>query len=231
VEKQTFRGDLYHRLAEYNISIPALMDRKEDLVFLVGRFLAQVNRELGKRVRGPNAAAWELIHGYAWPGNARELRNQLRRAVLNCDDPDGMITPGNLGMISGPQCVSTHLEAAQGVGAKACWSDGGASPACLLCDAATKLLSTGADLPLKELTAHLISQIERSILLKVLVVARCNKAQAARMLHIDYKTLHKKLKEHSIASSMTLQEHCVEPRNLLMDGTQSHNAQGLEHFA
>lgn len=204
VEKQTFRGDLYHRLAEYTISIPALQDRKEDLEFLVTRFLAQTNKELDKQVRGPTEAAWRLIHAYAWPGNARELRNQLRRAVLMCDDPDGMITPKYLGMISGSQ-VTTQIAVL--LTAKPCWSDQGVSLACLLCASASDLLDSGADLPLKTLTASVIAQMERSILLKALTVKQCNKAQVARMLHIDYKTLHKKLKEHSITSKTTLKEN------------------------
>jgi DNA-binding NtrC family response regulator len=204
VEKQTFRGDLYHSLAEYTISIPVLKDRKEDLEFLVERFLAQTNSELGRRVRGPNAAAWDLIQAYAWPGNARELRNQLRRAVLMCDDPAGTIIPKYLGMISGPQVACMQQLDGEGVGIKTCWSDSGA---CLLCGSASELLKTGADLPLKELTARVTSEIERSILLKVLEMTQCNKAQAARMLHIDYKTLHKKLKEHSIFSNSTLNDH------------------------
>ena len=206
VEKQTFRGDLYHRLAEYTISIPALQDRKEDLEFLVNRFLAQTNKELGKQVRAPTEAAWSLIHAYAWPGNARELRNQLRRAVLMCDDPDDMITPKYLGMLSGPQIIN---QVADVFAAKQCWSEQGVSLACLLCASASELLDSGADLPLKELTASVIAQMERSILLKALTVTQCNKAQAARMLHIDYKTLHKKLKEHSITSNTTLQDHCA----------------------
>ncbi len=206
VEKQSFRGDLYHRLAEYTISIPSLQDRKEDLVFLVDRFLAQTNAELGKQVRGPNAAAWELIQAYAWPGNARELRNQLRRAVLMCDEPNAMITPKYLGMISGPQVSGPPARPGEVPIAIPCWSEAGVSTACLLCGSANELLKAGSDLPLKELTARVVSQIERSVLLKVLEVTQCNKAQAARMLHIDYKTLHKKLKEHSIASNQTLKK-------------------------
>ncbi len=209
VEKQAFRGDLYHRLAEYTITIPALQDRKEDLEFLVERFLAQTNKELGKQVRGPTAAAWDLIHAYAWPGNARELRNQLRRAVLMCDGPNDMITPKYLGMISGSQVKCLPPQVGDMVRTMSCWAEAGASPACLLCDSAAELLKAGSDLPLKELTASVISQIERSILLKVLAVTQCNKAQAARMLHIDYKTLHKKLKEHDISSNPTLKEPCA----------------------
>lgn len=206
VEKQSFRGDLYHRLAEYTISIPALQDRKEDLAFLVDRFLAQTNAELGKQVCGPNAAAWELIQAYAWPGNARELRNQLRRAVLMCDAPDGMITPKFLGMISNPLVSFAPAQPGGVAGVRTCWSESGVSPACLLCGSASERLNAGSDLPLKDLTARVVSHIERSVLLKVLEVTQCNKAQAARMLHIDYKTLHKKLKEHSIASNQTLKK-------------------------
>ena len=98
VERREFREDLYHRLAEYSIRIPPLRERKEDLVFLTQRFLAQTNAELGKQVKGLSTNAWGILQRYDWHGNARELRNHLRRAVLLCDHPEGLILPELLGI-------------------------------------------------------------------------------------------------------------------------------------
>lgn len=202
VGQQTFRGDLYHRLAEFTICLPALRERKEDLVFLVNRFLTQTNKELGKQVQGLSASAWGLIQGYDWPGNARELRNQLRRAVLLCDDPEGMVKPESLGMLDGRGSPSGLLGPDQ---PEQCWPEDGGPRACPLCDSAA-LLASGVGLSLKELTGRVTAQLERAILRQVLTLTGGNKAQAARMLHIDYKTIHNKLKAYEISSTQFMMD-------------------------
>lgn len=203
VDQQSFRGDLYHRLAEYTICLPALRERKEDLVFLVHRFLIQTNKELGKQVKGLSDPAWGIIREHGWPGNVRELRNQLRRAVLLCDDPEGMITPNCLGMLDRRSKPSQRLGLAQ---AEQRWPGSGRLRACPLCDSAA-LLASGDDLSLKELVGRVTVQMERSILLQVLKLTDGNKAQAARMLHLDYKTIHNKLKVYEISSTQFMRTH------------------------
>ena len=204
VDQQTFRGDLYHRLAEFTICLPALHERKEDLVFLVNRFLIQANKELGKQVQDLSASAWGLIQRYDWPGNARELRNQLRRAVLLCDDPEGMVKPECLGMLDGRGSPSGLLWPDQ---PEQRWPEDGGPRACPLCDSAA-LLASGVGLSLKELTGRVTAQLERAILLQVLTLTDGNKAQAARMLHIDYKTIHNKLKAYEISSTQFMRDAC-----------------------
>lgn len=196
VDQQTFRGDLYHRLAEFTIGLPPLLERKEDLVFLVNRFLTQTNKELSKQVQGLSASAWRLVQGYDWPGNARELRNQLRRAVLLCDDPEGMITPELLGMLNGGGSPSESLGPDQPE--QRC-PLGDHSQACPLLTSAA-LLASGDGLSFKELVGRVSAQVERAILLQSLKLTNGNKAQAARLLHIDYKTIHSKLKAYKISS-------------------------------
>jgi DNA-binding NtrC family response regulator len=202
VDKQLFRGDLYHRLSEYHINIPALCERPEDLVFLVERFLAQTNKELTKQVGGLSQAAWDLIYAHRWPGNARELRNQLRRAVLMCDEPDGIISPKHLMMICGAQdMVSASVPATMPAADTTGWSVKAVAGVSSHITDAADLLAAGMDLPLKQFSEGLVAQCERAILLEVLTLTQCNKARASRLLHIDYKTLLKKLKEHSISTS------------------------------
>jgi DNA-binding NtrC family response regulator len=196
VDERIFRGDLYHRLSEYTIRLPALRERKEDLVFLVNRFLNQTNKELGKQVHGLSESAWGLIQRYDWPGNARELRNLLRRAVLLCDDPDGLITPDGLNMVNGRVSPPRRAESANTE--HSCPVEGGA-PACPFLGPA-ELLASGANLSLTELTHTLTARMERAILVHVLTLTHGNKAQAARMLQVDYKTIHSKLKTHEISS-------------------------------
>lgn len=196
VEDRTFRGDLYHRLSEYTIRLPALRERKEDLEFLVNRFLNQTNKELDKQVQGLTDPSWGLIQRYDWPGNARELRNLLRRAVLLCDDPEGLIAPEGLNMVNGREGTARRIESDK-TGHR-CPVAGGAQACPFLGPA--ELLSAGAELSLTELTHKLTNRVEREILVHVLTITHGNKAQAARMLHIDYKTIHSKLKAHEISS-------------------------------
>jgi len=197
VGQQAFRRDLYHRVAEFTICLAPLRERKEDLPFLVNRFIADANRELGKQVGGLSHSAWGLIQRYDWPGNARELRNQLRRAVLLCDDPEEMISSELLGMLDGRHSSSERLGPDQPE--QRCPLNGG-SRACLLLNPVT-LLASGASLPLKELVRAMSAQVECAILLQALELTKGNKAQAARLLHIDYKTIHSKLKAYEISST------------------------------
>ncbi|HET8737806.1 MAG TPA: sigma-54 dependent transcriptional regulator [Pricia sp.] len=82
VEKGAFREDLYHRLNEFSIEIPSLDDRSEDLVLFAENFLQKANSNLHKEVAGFSEEVWEAFRQYHWPGNLRELRNVVKRAVL-----------------------------------------------------------------------------------------------------------------------------------------------------
>ncbi|HEY0305035.1 MAG TPA: sigma-54 dependent transcriptional regulator [Longimicrobiales bacterium] len=77
-----FRSDLYYRLRVVPVRIPPLRERRSDIEALAKHFVDSFNKEFGKRVRGFEPAALELLNDYAWPGNVRELRNVLERAVL-----------------------------------------------------------------------------------------------------------------------------------------------------
>lgn len=82
VQKGNFREDLYHRLNEFSIQIPSLEERFEDLILFADYFLAKANENLNKEVHGFSADVWEAFQQYHWPGNLRELRNVVKRAVL-----------------------------------------------------------------------------------------------------------------------------------------------------
>jgi DNA-binding NtrC family response regulator len=77
--------------------------------------------------------------------------------------------------------------------------EGGASACPFLGPVA--LLASGTDLSLTELTNKMTAKLEHAILVHVLTLTHGNKAQAARMLHVDYKTIHSKLKTHEISST------------------------------
>ncbi|PRX52506.1 sigma-54-dependent transcriptional regulator [Salegentibacter salegens] len=82
VKDGEFREDLYHRLNEFSIKVPALKERKEDLMLFAEYFLEEANAELEKNVIGFTESAIEAFKNYNWPGNLRELKNMVKRAVL-----------------------------------------------------------------------------------------------------------------------------------------------------
>ncbi len=81
VEKKLFREDLYYRLMVFPITIPPLRERREDIVPLASRFLEELNGKYGFH-RNFSREAYQLLNDYHWPGNIRELRNIVERAVI-----------------------------------------------------------------------------------------------------------------------------------------------------
>lgn len=82
VQNGDFREDLFHRLNEFKINVPALRDRIEDIPLFADHFLYSANLELTKSVKGFNEQVKQAFSNYSWPGNIREFRNVIRRAVL-----------------------------------------------------------------------------------------------------------------------------------------------------
>lgn len=80
-----FREDLYFRLNVFYIELPPLKDRREDIPLLVQHFVERFRAESGKKVQGVSSSALEVLQYYGWPGNIRELRNSIERAVILCE--------------------------------------------------------------------------------------------------------------------------------------------------
>ncbi len=200
VNRQAFRRDLYHRLTEFTIHLPPLRERKEDLPFLVMRFQDLANQELGKEVCGLSAPALAMILAYEWPGNVRELRNQLRRAVLCVSAHQHVIMPEHLGIADSRnrgagEATSREpidLYRQKALGPADCWCK-----ECPLCASGASL--TDGSLSLKEAVGRVVASVERAILTKAVRQTKGNKAEAARLLGIDYKTIHTKLKGYNLS--------------------------------
>ncbi|MEE9170811.1 MAG: sigma-54 dependent transcriptional regulator [bacterium] len=82
VRAGTFRDDLYYRLKVMDVEIPPLRDRREDILPLAKIFLDQNNREFNKEIRGMTEDAEKVLIHYNWPGNVREVKNVIERAVI-----------------------------------------------------------------------------------------------------------------------------------------------------
>src|SRR6478735_6899850 len=79
VEQGKFREDLYYRLNVMQVRLPSLREHPADIPLLVSFYIDQFNREFRKQVRGATPEALDLLRGYRWPGNIRELRNAVER--------------------------------------------------------------------------------------------------------------------------------------------------------
>ena len=86
MEKGEFRHDLYYRLKVVDLHLPPLRDRKGDIPELVGLFIRQNNQRLGVNIQDVTPRAMEALINHPWPGNIRELRNVIERAMLFCDE-------------------------------------------------------------------------------------------------------------------------------------------------
>lgn len=84
-EAGSFRGDLYHRLSVFDLTLPTLRSRPEDLRDLVPTIVDEYNAKSGKRISEIPAEVWAALETYRWPGNVRELRNVIERSVLLSD--------------------------------------------------------------------------------------------------------------------------------------------------
>jgi two-component system, NtrC family, response regulator HydG len=86
VKKGTFREDLYHRLNEFKLKVPAVRERGSDLEEFITFFRELANQELGRNVAGFDPQVEEIFRKYDWPGNLREMKNVIKRAVLLTND-------------------------------------------------------------------------------------------------------------------------------------------------
>lgn len=159
---------------EFSIRVPPLRERQEDILYLAKRFVDVTNLELQKEVKGFTQSAVDALLAYNWPGNVRQLRSMIRRGVLLADD---LITEQHLGMD---------------------WVSPKAVVACPEDDKQTQNALRG-ELTFKEIKHRKIVAIEMEILAQVLRETGGNKAKAARLLHIDYKTIHSKIRQYGIS--------------------------------
>ncbi len=81
VKEKKFREDLFYRLNVVPINLPPLRERRSDIPLLVNHFIAEYNREFGKKIKGFTHPAMEYLLTYDWPGNVRELQNLIERLV------------------------------------------------------------------------------------------------------------------------------------------------------
>ena len=85
LERGQFREDLYYRLRVFEIALPPLRERRDDILPLAEAFVEEIGRTVGSPCAGISRAAREALLAYPWPGNVRELRNAIERAIILCE--------------------------------------------------------------------------------------------------------------------------------------------------
>ena len=170
--KGKFREDLYHRFNEFSINLPPLRTRKEDILPFADFFLAKTNAELGKEVAGFDEEVLQKFLSYGWPGNLREFRNVVRRAVL-------LTAPGEKINVS---CLPWEITTETSFGSP------GSQPAEAVHHSAHEPKGTGLDLK------NAATRAEYETIMNVLQKVNFNKKKAAELLNIDRKTLYNKIK-------------------------------------
>ena len=94
IQQGRFREDLYHRLAVVPVMVPGLSERREDIPYLVDHFMRQIGTQAGIRMRRMGDDALAVLQAHNWPGNVRQLKNNIERLMIlvRSDDVDAPIT-------------------------------------------------------------------------------------------------------------------------------------------
>jgi DNA-binding NtrC family response regulator len=167
------REDLFYRLNVFHIHLPPLRERKEDVQAIAEALVQDMNRKHDAHVADLSEEVLASFQRYEWPGNIRELRNVLERAVI-------LTREGTIQMAALP--VNLQAKAPMAVAAAA----SAQSPAPAAHDGESIQVPIGTT----------VEEAEKGLILRTLEHTRNNKTRAAEILGISLKTLHNKLKEY-----------------------------------
>ncbi|MGB2677236.1 MAG: sigma-54 dependent transcriptional regulator [Candidatus Acidiferrum sp.] len=184
VREGRFRQDLYYRLAIIAIYLPALRERKEDILPLVEFFLEHYNKKFRKTVQGLSEETRRLMLNYDWPGNVRELKNALERAMileegnqLRPDDLPFTVASGKGGAVPGENKLGAPIEAQLAPGKRRL-------PALSIPEGGTSL-----------------EDVEHALVELALQQSHGNQIKAAKLLNISRDALRYKMKKFGLSHS------------------------------
>jgi DNA-binding NtrC family response regulator len=189
VKAGQFREDLYYRLNVFPIMVPPLRDRKDDIEALTNHFITRLSAEEGRKVHGITRQTLDMLKGYAWPGNVRQLENTIFRAIVLCEGDQ-------LTVQDFPQIAS--LVEGYDVEIPAAPAPQVPPPA----PAATGQVSDGTALGIPVVTAggHIrtLEEVEGDMIRMALLRYRGQMSEAARKLGIGRSTLYRKMRDLGI---------------------------------
>jgi PAS domain S-box-containing protein len=172
IKQGKFREDLYFRLNEFNISIPPLRERYEDMPILIKRFNLEISEQLHIREKTISKEAMEKLMNYEWYGNVRELKNMLKKAIVISDTD--VLLPEHFDLIRTPENQD------------------------LLSDKPEVDMNDPEKINFKKLVRQQKDSIEKDIINKAMAKFKGNKSKVAKYLDLDYKTLFNKVKEFDL---------------------------------
>lgn len=218
VESGAFREDLFFRLAAFELEVPPLRERSEDIVPLANHFLAEFSIMMGRPL-SLDAEVAEALLRYHWPGNVRELRNCLHRACIFATN--GLISVNHLGprirAAANGTGVSLRTPTSPGAtgtagaaNALGAMTAQGTEPAATAPTAASVETSAPPTTPLPRRMRDILAEHsetngqsrdsrEREVILEALAKHAQNLSQAARALGIGRTTLYRKMKKHGVS--------------------------------
>jgi transcriptional regulator with GAF, ATPase, and Fis domain len=185
IAEKSFREDLYWRLAAFIIRVPPLRQRREDIPSLVALFLESAATHPKKRIAGVKQDVLEVLTNAGWPGNVRQLRNEVERAVALARDGDEIA----LRHLS-PELLSSSVK-------------GGVAPSVPVASGSGAVANLS--LPKSGSLAEVVAACERSAIADRLVQHNHNVSRTAASLGISRITLQKKMKEYSLRGSSNAQ--------------------------
>lgn len=167
VSENRFRADLFYRINVITVKVPPLRERRGDVRLLTDYYLEKFSHQYGKKIKGLTDRAWKFLMSYPFPGNVRELRNMVERAVITCQG--GVIDVNHLTDPFGefPSQDGIDFEKTINRGEK------------------------NEEMELKPL-----EEMEREVILKALELTKGNRTKAAELLGITVRTLRNKLKQY-----------------------------------
>jgi transcriptional regulator with GAF, ATPase, and Fis domain len=168
MERGTLREDLYYRLSVFEITLPPLRERPEDILLLAEAFLEEIGRGVGRPAAGVSKDARDRLLAHAWPGNVRELRNAIERAVILCEG--GLITGEHLPMAVAPRPRIATAAAIAAPGSSVAIPPEGVK----------------------------LEAIERDLIQRAMAQAQNNKSEAARLLGLARGQLYSRLKRYGL---------------------------------
>jgi two-component system response regulator PilR (NtrC family) len=182
VAQARFREDLFYRINVIELRVPALRERAEDIPDLADAIVRRLSRRLGIDPPRVTPAALELLHGFAFPGNVRELENVLERALALCNQ--GRIDVGDLQLRAVARAENASPLSAEALARTS--------------RSATTNDPAQTDTALRSALGEQLEDVERAAIVKALEHARYNKTAAAKALGMTFRALRYRIKKLGI---------------------------------
>jgi two-component system response regulator HydG len=166
-----FRSDLFYRLGVFNVHLPALRERGDDVLLLADAFIRTLSAKMSKGDVTLSRDALEVLRRHPWPGNIRELQNAIERGLITCEGT--LVTAAHLAMPPSSEYARRSTVA-------------GPPPV------------AAAEPPRADAASESLEEIERNAIVDALARTRGHKSRAAALLGLTRFQLYTRLKRHSI---------------------------------